>query len=204
MRKGRVPGIYTNYEDVIVQIQRYRGAEYRRFDNYSDAMHYHNPSINVQKHPSQSEILMQFDGGSRGNPGKAGSGVIIKDKHNRCWEGYKYLGDNITNNFAEYEGLIIGLKYLRYHNLLEHAVEVQGDSKLVINQMLGNWECRDKILQEKRAEALELIGSATSIAFTWIPREDNSHADKLSNDAMDTEATCILYNVAMQQPRAQN
>lgn len=118
---ARWPGIYNNYQDVIVQIQRYRGAEYRSFDSYINAIHYHDQQIESTMHtyPSHAEILMQFDGGSQGKPGDAGSGPL-------CWTSKVDVGKDMTNDYAECEGLLLGLRYMQYHNLLRHTIEVQG------------------------------------------------------------------------------
>lgn len=194
MKRGRCPGIYTDYHEVLVQTLRYPNSEYRRFSSYADALNYMNQeATNIIEVETQSDIVMMFDGGSRGNPGKSGSGVVLIDKYQRQWRGYKYLGEHKTNNEAEYEGMIIGLKYIHHHRMYNISLEIKGDSKLVINQMQGVWSCNTEHLQKKLTEAKSLLRGIKDVTFTWIPRERNQIADQLSNDAMDTETSSIPY-----------
>ncbi|CAN0043537.1 unnamed protein product, partial [Discosporangium mesarthrocarpum] len=92
-------------------------------------------------------IQVYFDGGSRGNPGSSGAGSSITDADGiEIWSGYKYLGRNKTNNEAEYWGLILGLEAALKLGI--GTVIVRGDSKLVIEQMKGNWQVKAPNLQE--------------------------------------------------------
>ena len=199
VRIGRRPGIYTDYHETIVQTQRYPNSEYRAFTTYEAAVQYLSYPAEAKSQITQADILIQFDGGSRGNPGKAGSGVVVYDQHHNSWTGYKYLGEKSTNNEAEYEGLIIGLTYALHQNFQNYTIEIQGDSKLVINHMLQIWACKEPRLQRKREEAQKLMSNFSQITLTWIPREKNQVADRLSNDAMDKEETCTPYTIKMQQ-----
>ena len=179
-----------------MQTLRYPNSEYRRFNNYADALGYMNQeATNIIEVETHSDIIMMFDGGSRGNPGKSGSGVVIIDKYQRQWRGYKYLGEHKTNNEAEYEGMIIGLKYIHHHRMYNIRFEIQGDSKLVINQMQGVWSCNTEHLRRKLMEAKLLLKDINDVTFKWIPRERNQIADQLSNDAMDTESSSMPYTV---------
>jgi ribonuclease HI len=86
-----------------------------------------------------NEIVLYFDGCSKGNPGPSGSGAIIKHQNQELWSGCEYVG-NTTNNVAEYKGLILGLKYLTLYTY-KH-LKIKGDSMLVINQMTGKYKVK--------------------------------------------------------------
>ena len=117
------------------------------------------------------------DGGSRGNPGpSAAAGVIFSPEHKQLLEISKYLGIQ-TNNYAEYTGLIITLEKCISLNILN--VEVFMDSKLVVEQMNGNYKV--KKLQILYTHAKELVTHFKSISFTHFRRELNRHADSLVN-----------------------
>ncbi len=124
-----------------------------------------------------------FDGASRGNPGEAGAGALLKDeKGGLLWEDFLYLGRR-TNNEAEYQGLLLLLREIVKRDL--RGVQISGDSKLVISQMKGEWKVRQPHLQLLWQEAQELA-KGRDLRYSWIPRERNSQADALSNRALDT------------------
>ncbi|MCH8518484.1 reverse transcriptase-like protein [Candidatus Gracilibacteria bacterium] len=122
------------------------------------------------------------DGGSRGNPGEAGIGVYITDKEGKALERrYKYLGIT-TNNVAEYTGALYGIK--RARELGATQIELSMDSKLVIEQLSGNWKIKNEYLKQL-AQDIKYHSKGLEITYNWIPREQNSIADELSNKAMD-------------------
>ncbi|MEV7803316.1 bifunctional RNase H/acid phosphatase [Microbispora sp. NPDC088329] len=132
-------------------------------------------------------FVVEADGGSRGNPGPAGYGAVVKDDGGRVLaEAAESIG-TATNNVAEYRGLIAGLRALLALGAEGGQVEVRMDSKLVIEQMAGRWKVKHEGL---RPLALEAAGLARRfrVTWTWIPRERNSHADRLANEAMDAAA----------------
>jgi len=123
-----------------------------------------------------------FDGASRGNPGFAGAGAWISDeKNNAVWENSVELGVK-TNNEAEYHALINLLSEFYKRGIV--TAEIRGDSKLVIEQMSGRWRVKEPRLIELCKQA-KLLSSKMSLKYEWIPREQNSHADYLSNIAID-------------------
>lgn len=130
-------------------------------------------------------FLMTADGGSRGNPGPAGYGAVLHEENVVIAELYDYIGV-ATNNVAEYSGLVAGLNAI--HQLdSEATVDVRMDSKLVVEQMSGRWKIKHdgmKILaQEARA-----AHAPSLVSYTWIPREENTHADRLANRALDEKS----------------
>ena len=132
------------------------------------------------------DFLIQADGGSRGNPGIAGSGAVITDGATGevLAEVAVFVG-TATNNVAEYHGLIAGLR--KAYELDDGArIHVQMDSKLVIEQMAGNWKIKHPDMQVLARQAFEVIG-ANPVTFEWIPREKNALADALANKAMDAK-----------------
>ena len=132
---------------------------------------------------------MFFDGASKGNPGKAGCGAVINETNQNnqiIWKGHKYLGIS-TNNVAEYNGLILGLEEAKRLNINE--LIIKGDSKLVIEQMKGNYKVNAPHLIPlyKRAKELEPkaeLKEALKVSYEYIPRKENAIADQLANDAI--------------------
>jgi broad specificity phosphatase PhoE/ribonuclease HI len=134
-------------------------------------------------------LVVEADGGSRGNPGVAGYGALVRDAVSGrvLWEGAAPLGKE-SNNVAEYSGLIAGLKaVLRIDAGAD--VEARMDSKLVVEQMAGRWKIKHPDMRQLALEARDLAAQISaaggSVSFTWIPREQNKDADALSNDGMD-------------------
>ncbi|MDH6678234.1 broad specificity phosphatase PhoE/ribonuclease HI [Rhodococcus sp. LBL1] len=135
---------------------------------------------------TQSRVVVEADGGSRGNPGPAGYGAVVfaADRGRVLAERREALGI-ATNNVAEYRGLIAGLTAAR--DLGAHEVDVRMDSKLVVEQMSGRWKVKHPDMIPLAQRARELAGSFARVTYTWIPRSENSHADRLANEAMDGE-----------------
>ncbi len=131
-------------------------------------------------------VLIEADGGSRGNPGPAAYGAVLKDAD--TGEVIAEDGSTIgvaTNNVAEYSGLIAGLR-LAEEFAPGADIEVRMDSKLVVEQMSGRWKIKHPDMQPLAAEANRLAPAGTT--YTWIPREQNKHADRLANEALDGRA----------------
>jgi broad specificity phosphatase PhoE/ribonuclease HI len=130
-------------------------------------------------------LVIEADGGSRGNPGPAGYGALVTD--GQTGEVLAELHDSLgvtTNNVAEYSGLIAGLRAAG--ELAPGAdVQVRMDSKLVVEQMSGRWQIKDPNLRTLATHAREAAGGLGRISYTWIPRAKNTRADRLANQAMD-------------------
>jgi ribonuclease HI len=132
-------------------------------------------------------VVVEADGGSRGNPGPAGYGAVVKDPATGDLLAERKAGlGHATNNVAEYSGLIAGLSAARELGASEVAVRM--DSKLVVEQMSGRWRIKNAPLQTLARQAKELAADFASITFEWIPRESNTDADRLANEAMDAQA----------------
>jgi ribonuclease HI len=132
-------------------------------------------------------LLIEADGGSRGNPGLSGSGAIVVDSASgELLAEIGLYGGIASNNVAEYKGMIAGVK--RALEIDPNAeLHIRMDSKLVVEQMMGRWKIKHPSMAELAAEARELL-TGTPVRFEWIPRLENSRADKLANRAMDLKA----------------
>ena len=132
-------------------------------------------------------LIVEADGGSRGNPGQAGSGTLVIDGGSGeiLAEIGLYVGI-ASNNVAEYRGMIAGVtKALQIRPDAE--LHVRMDSKLVVEQMSGRWKIKHPAMADLAAEARRIL-SGTPVSFEWIPRAENSRADRLANEAMDKRA----------------
>jgi ribonuclease HI len=135
---------------------------------------------------------MQFtifaDGGSRGNPGPAGSGAVVRDEKGAIVaEVSEYLGIT-TNNVAEYTGILRALEKLHKHlgsDSENASVVVKMDSMLVVKQMNGEYRIKHPNLVPLAVQVKELGKNFKSISFAHVYREHNKEADKLANRAMD-------------------
>ncbi|MFC9246600.1 bifunctional RNase H/acid phosphatase [Streptomyces sp. NPDC057136] len=137
--------------------------------------------------PASHQLVVEADGGSRGNPGPAGYGAVVIDPGTGepLAEAAEYIGV-ATNNVAEYKGLIAGLKAAKALFPSDDAlrVHVRMDSKLVVEQMSGRWKIKHPDMKPLAAEAARILPSAV-VTYEWIPRAENKHADRLANEAMD-------------------
>ncbi|MEU4113808.1 bifunctional RNase H/acid phosphatase [Kitasatospora sp. NPDC028055] len=131
-----------------------------------------------------ARFIVEADGGSRGNPGPAGYGAVVRDADTGqlVAEAAEFIG-HATNNVAEYKGLIAGLRAARELDP-DASVDVRMDSKLVVEQMSGRWKIKHPDMQPLAAEARTVFPRGR-VSYTWIPRERNKDADKLANEAMD-------------------
>ena len=130
---------------------------------------------------------LYFDGGSRGNPGIAGSGAVIyDDKMIEIYSVYYYCGDKMTNNYAEYTGLIKGIEMLVKNSIAFKDVIVRGDSQLVIKQCKGEFKVREPTLVLLHQQVKNLLGNGSFNKLEHVPRAQNKRADELSNMAMNS------------------
>ena len=130
------------------------------------------------------KVIIEADGGSRGNPGPAGFGCVVwADDHTTVLAEHKQQIGVTTNNVAEYRGLIAGLEEAR--RLGADEVAVRMDSKLVVEQMSGRWKVKHPAMAELHQQARALASTFDAVSFAWIPRERNKYADRLANEAMD-------------------
>ncbi|NLS08768.1 reverse transcriptase-like protein [Nesterenkonia sp. MY13] len=133
-----------------------------------------------------TDLIIEADGGSRGNPGIAGAGALVRNTDGEILATKAVPLGKASNNVAEYTGLIEGLKLAREIDPAA-SVEVLMDSKLVVEQMSGRWKIKHEDMKRLAAEAASIL-SPMQVTYTWIPRAKNGDADALSNEAMDASA----------------
>src|SRR4051812_17638855 len=132
-------------------------------------------------------VVIEADGGSRGNPGPAGYGAVVRDADTGAVLHEVAAGIGVaSNNVAEYRGLLAGLQAAL--DLGADEVDVRMDSLLVVNQMSGLWKVKHEAMRPLAAEAAGLVRRLGAVRFQHIPRERNTHADRLANQAMDDAA----------------
>jgi ribonuclease HI len=134
----------------------------------------------VQPH---RKLRVASDGAARGNPGLAGAGAVLFDLDGHVLERVgKFLGRQ-TNNVAEYQGLLLGLR--RARELGAEELEVVADSELMIRQLTGTYQVRAPALRELHTEALALLKGFRRVKLIHVPRAQNAEADEMSNRAID-------------------
>lgn len=129
-------------------------------------------------------LVVEADGGSRGNPGIAAGGAVVIDDASGAVlsEIGAYVGI-ATNNVAEYNGLIAGLE-TAFARDAAASIVVRLDSKLVVEQMTGRWKIKHPDMQVLARRAQTLI-DGRDVTFEWVPRLENTRADAAANEAMD-------------------
>lgn len=131
--------------------------------------------------------VANIDGGSRGNPGPASYGVIVRAPDgNTQFRIGKYLG-RATNNVAEYYGLIGALDYAQSQNISHLAV--RSDSELLVRQMQGRYKVKSPDLRPLHERAQKMARALAHFEIAHVPREQNSEADELANLALDATGT---------------
>ena len=134
---------------------------------------------------SPRRFVIEADGGSRGNPGPAGYGALVRDAETgRLLAERAASVGRATNNVAEYGGLVAGLQAAVDLDPSAH-VEVRMDSKLVVEQMSGRWKVKHPDMQQLALQAQRLARQLGAVRYTWVPRAQNGAADALANSAMD-------------------
>ncbi|WP_116950412.1 bifunctional RNase H/acid phosphatase [Jiangella endophytica] len=130
------------------------------------------------------KLIVEADGGSRGNPGPAAFGAVVRDAASGevLAEAAETIGVT-TNNVAEYRGLLAGLRAARGIDP-DAVVEARLDSKLVVEQLSGRWQIKNAELRSLAGEAGQIF-PRERVSYTWVPRAENAYADRLVNQALD-------------------
>ena len=131
------------------------------------------------------KVVVHVDGGARGNPGPAAAAAVVTDAASGAEldEATRYLGDSVTNNVAEYHGLLLGLE--RARALGADEVEVVNDSELIAKQVNGEYKVKHPDMKALHAEALAALAAFDSWSIRSVPRAQNAGADALVNQALD-------------------
>jgi ribonuclease HI len=127
--------------------------------------------------------IAHIDGGSRGNPGPAAYGVLLKDPEGKVAGALSHFVGRQTNNFAEYSGLVAALEYALQSGF--HSLQVFSDSELLVRQILGVYKVRNENIRPLYERARELIRQFEWFGIQHVRREQNREADGLANQAMD-------------------
>lgn len=141
----------------------------------------------------ESKLIIYTDGGSRGNPGPAGAGAVLLDERGATIkEISKYLGIQ-TNNYAEYEAVILALETVKKHfgaaQAKELALDVRMDSELVCKQLNGEYQIKEPTLFPLFIKIHNMrVADFPHISFSHVPRAENARADRMANEAMDKAA----------------
>ena len=154
------------------------------------------------------KIIIYTDGGSRGNPGPAGMGVVIADEKGKMIKEYSgFLGVK-TNNEAEYEAVIFGLKKIKAllgkEKIKNTEIEFRLDSQLIARQLNGKYKIEEKKLFPLFIKIWNLKMDFGPIKFSEIPRERNKEADRLANEAMDGKVRSSLKPTLPAAGRSKN
>ncbi|MFP8891759.1 ribonuclease HI [Natrialbaceae archaeon A-CW2] len=178
-------------QGVTVEPGNTEHERWRASQGDATAVAYENKVVIQGANPRRLEALLReeggrahvyFDGGARGNPGPAGIGWVIVTSDGIVAEGSETIG-RATNNQAEYEALIAALEAARDYGYDE--LHVRGDSELIVKQVRGEYNTNDPELREKRVTVHELLRHFDEWTLEHVPREVNSRADELANEAMD-------------------
>jgi ribonuclease HI len=136
------------------------------------------------------KVIIYTDGGSRGNPGPSGIGVFIANEKNEPIKRYsQYLGDNCTNNEAEYQAVILALKKIKAlfgkNKIKELDIEIRADSELLVSQLNGEYKILDSKIQSLFILVWNLKIDFKKIKFVFVGREKNKEAHNLAEEALN-------------------
>lgn len=129
------------------------------------------------------KLIVNTDGGARGNPGPAGIGAVLYDENEQIVGRHKHYIGEATNNVAEYKALILALHEAA--KLHAEQLVVRMDSELIVKQMNGQYKIKEPALKLLAGEVLALRNKFKSVSFTHVRREKNALADELVNEAID-------------------
>lgn len=130
-------------------------------------------------------IIINTDGGARGNPGPAALGFVIRKGGETVAAKGEYLGDSLTNNWAEYQALIRALEEALKLGFDGERLEVRMDSELIVKQMKGEYKVKHPDLKPLNARVRELAERFGDVQFVHVRRAENKDADRLVNEALD-------------------
>jgi ribonuclease HI len=143
------------------------------------------------------KVIAYTDGGSRGNPGPAGVGVVFTDKKGNIIKGYSQDIGVRTNNEAEYEAVIFALQKAKHlygkSKIKQNGLEIRMDSQLVARQLKGEYRINEEHLHPLFMKIWNMQVDLGKISFAEIPREQNKEADRLANEAMDAKKTKGMF-----------
>ena len=128
-------------------------------------------------------LVVHIDGGARGNPGPAAIAAVLADPAGTVLDERSATIGHATNNVAEYQALLLGIE--RARALGAREVELVGDSELIVKQVRGEYRVKDVSLRELHSQVKAALGDFDRWSIRNVPREENAHADRLVNEALD-------------------
>nr|AAK54296.1 putative RNase [Oryza sativa Japonica Group] len=179
-----------HYSQRINQGYSVRGQAFNRLESRPSSSSHFSPNnldqsgtVDAQPLSKQYMVcLLHFDGASKGNPGKAGAGAVLMTEDGRVISRLREGLGIVTNNVAEYRGLILGLRYAIRHGFKK--IIVYGDSQLVCYQVKGTWQTKNQNMMELCKEVRKLKENFVSFEINHIRREWNAEADRQANIAI--------------------
>jgi len=132
-----------------------------------------------------ARLTVNVDGGARGNPGPAAIGAVLRDADGEILEQRGERIGRATNNVAEYRALLLGIALAAEHGA--EALELVGDSELIVRQVEGRYKVKDATMKELHAEVKRALGGFEDWSIRHVRREHNADADRLVNAALDGE-----------------
>jgi ribonuclease HI len=148
--------------------------------------------------PGVAAYRANIDGGSRGNPGPASYGVVIRDPRGQIVARLKKYVGRMTNNVAEYYGLIAALDYAQSQGI--RALRIESDSELLVKQMRGQYKVKSPELRPLFERARKMSQGLESFRIDHVYREQNQEADALANEALDETSGRVLAPAASAKP----
>ena len=143
-----------------------------------------------------TKLIIYTDGGSRGNPGPAATGVVIKDERGKNIKSYAETIGEATNNEAEYKAVILALKKIKAlfgkEKIKNMNLQFKLDSELVVKQLTGEYKTEEKSLHPLFMEIWNLKTGFGELNFENVPREKNKEADRLVNEALDKDQSKLF------------
>jgi ribonuclease HI len=128
-------------------------------------------------------VVVNVDGGARGNPGPAAIAAVVQGPDGEVLEGRGERIGRATNNVAEYKALLLGIE--RAAALGANELELIGDSELIVKQVKGEYKVKDATMRELHAEVKKALGEFDEWSIRHVRREHNAEADRLVNEALD-------------------
>ena len=128
-------------------------------------------------------VIVNVDGGARGNPGPAAIAAVAADEQGNVLAERNELIGETTNNVAEYRAMLLGIELAK--ELGAEDVELLGDSTLIVNQVKGEWKVKQDHLRPLHTKVLDELRSLPKWSIAAVRRERNVRADELVNEALD-------------------
>jgi ribonuclease HI len=132
-------------------------------------------------------LVVHVDGGARGNPGPAAIAAVLTDADGTVVDERAETIGHATNNVAEYRALLLGIERARAMGGRE--LELVGDSELIVKQVRGEYRVKDASLRELHTQVRAALADLDGWSIRNVPREENAHADRLVNEALDARAS---------------